>query len=242
MSNRSCDTRVKAWIESRVPSSSVPASIVVPCDRPGGCGAKAGEACLPLVRCPLCSRVAHRDSCDVAAMRDRERDPTRYDVSYVAPPLPDEMAEIDARANGFADYHTERASFGGFSREFHARAETFLRSDIPRLLAGIRSQAATLRERDEEIVKLREARENAARIASEWHDVAHAATAERDDATATVRHLRDREASIIEACERVSDGGQCRADIVSAIGRIRRERDEARRELADFRAVARGKS
>ena len=39
--------------------------------------------------------------------------------------------------------------------------------------------------------------------------------------------LRKREADIIEACERVADGGQFRADIVSAIQRIRRERDAA---------------
>jgi hypothetical protein len=49
---------------------------------------------------------------------------------------------------------------------------------------------------------------------------AEKAEAERD-------HLKRREASIIEACERVADGGQYRADIVSAIQRLRRERDEA---------------
>ena len=40
--------------------------------------------------------------------------------------------------------------------------------------------------------------------------------------------LKQREADIIEACEHVADGGQYRADIVSAIHRIRHERDEAR--------------
>jgi hypothetical protein len=42
-----------------------------------------------------------------------------------------------------------------------------------------------------------------------------------------VAHYRDREKSIIEACERVADGGQYRADIVSAIETIRHGRDEA---------------
>lgn len=41
-------------------------------------------------------------------------------------------------------------------------------------------------------------------------------------------HLKRREQDIVEACERVADGGQYRADIVSAIQRIRRERDEVR--------------
>jgi len=50
-------------------------------------------------------------------------------------------------------------------------------------------------------------------------------TAERD-------HLRRREADIIEACERVADGGQYRADIVSAIQRIRSERDGAQAQVA----------
>lgn len=53
-------------------------------------------------------------------------------------------------------------------------------------------------------------------------------TAERD-------RLKRREASIIEACERVADGGQYRADIVSAIERIRRERDEAREQVKAWR-------
>src|SRR6185437_1041008 len=38
-------------------------------------------------------------------------------------------------------------------------------------------------------------------------------------------YLKRREESIIEACQRVADGGQYRADIVSAIQRIRGERD-----------------
>lgn len=47
-------------------------------------------------------------------------------------------------------------------------------------------------------------------------------------AKAETDRLKQREADIIEACEHVADGGQYRADIVSAIHRIRRERDEAR--------------
>ncbi len=49
-------------------------------------------------------------------------------------------------------------------------------------------------------------------------------------------HLEDRERSIIEACERVADGGQYRADIVSAIDTMRKRRDAAERELAEARA------
>lgn len=45
--------------------------------------------------------------------------------------------------------------------------------------------------------------------------------------TSELRRYKDREASIIEACERVADGGQYRADIVSAIQRLRHGRDEA---------------
>ncbi len=55
--------------------------------------------------------------------------------------------------------------------------------------------------------------------------------AERDAAIADRDHLKDRERSIIEACERVTDGGQYRADIVSAIENIRRQRDDARTVL-----------
>lgn len=52
-------------------------------------------------------------------------------------------------------------------------------------------------------------------------------TMTHEAALAEVDRLRRREASIIEACERVADGGQYRADIVSAIQRIRYERDSA---------------
>lgn len=52
-----------------------------------------------------------------------------------------------------------------------------------------------------------------------------------------VAYYRRREESIIAACERVADGGQYRADIVSAIERIRRERDEARREVQQLRGL-----
>ena len=59
------------------------------------------------------------------------------------------------------------------------------------------------------------------RIQGEAADVGKALrdmTAERD-------HLKSREQSIIAACERVADGGQYRADIVSAIQTIRKQRD-----------------
>lgn len=53
------------------------------------------------------------------------------------------------------------------------------------------------------------------------------------DMTADRDFLKRREQDIIEACERVADGGQYRADIVSAINRIRAERDEARAQLSE---------
>jgi len=53
-------------------------------------------------------------------------------------------------------------------------------------------------------------------------------------------HLKRREADLIEACERVADGGQYRADIVSAIQRIRRERDDARAEIREALALLGG--
>jgi hypothetical protein len=61
------------------------------------------------------------------------------------------------------------------------------------------------------------------------------------DMTADRDFLKRRERDIIEACERVADGGQYRADIVSAINRIRSERDEARARVAELEArLARG--
>lgn len=77
------------------------------------------------------------------------------------------------------------------------------------------------------------------RIQGEAADVGKALrdmTAERD-------HLKSREQSIIAACERVADGGQYRADIVSAIQTIRQQRDERgdllRRMVADHDMRAR---
>ncbi len=55
---------------------------------------------------------------------------------------------------------------------------------------------------------------------------AHAVLRRAQDAEAEVARLKRREADIVEACERVADGGQCRADVVSAIQTIRRQRDE----------------
>ena len=50
------------------------------------------------------------------------------------------------------------------------------------------------------------------------------------DALGTIAFLRRREASLIEACSPVADGGQYRADIVSAIQRDRRELEKLRTE------------
>lgn len=67
--------------------------------------------------------------------------------------------------------------------------------------------------------------------------------AERNAAIAERDFYKQREADIIGACERVADGGQYRADIVAAINRIRRERDERddllRRMVADHDMRAR---
>lgn len=48
---------------------------------------------------------------------------------------------------------------------------------------------------------------------------------------------QDRERSIIEACERVADGGQYRADIVSAIQSLRERRDRAEKIAAAERRL-----
>lgn len=69
-------------------------------------------------------------------------------------------------------------------------------------------------------------------------DEAEALVVEIDRLQGDVRHLKDREQSIITACERVADGGQYRADIVSAIERIRRQRDERGDLLREFVEVA----
>ena len=50
--------------------------------------------------------------------------------------------------------------------------------------------------------------------------------------------LMKREADIIEACERVADGGRYRTDIVSAINRIRGEREALRAGLTSAIGVA----
>ena len=54
---------------------------------------------------------------------------------------------------------------------------------------------------------------------------------------AEVAYIKDREESIIAACDRVADGGKYRADIVSAVQRIRSGREEARAALAQQRDV-----
>jgi hypothetical protein len=56
------------------------------------------------------------------------------------------------------------------------------------------------------------------------------------DQNTTIAYLKSREQSIIDACERVADGGQYRADIVAAIQTIRSQRDEARAEVERLRA------
>lgn len=56
------------------------------------------------------------------------------------------------------------------------------------------------------------------------------------DMTADRDRLKRREQDIIEACERVADGGQYRADIVSAIDRIREERNAACARVAELEA------
>lgn len=65
-------------------------------------------------------------------------------------------------------------------------------------------------------------RERDAAIAQAKVAEARASAAERE-----CDRLRDRERSIIDACERVADGGQYRADIIGAIERIREDRDAA---------------
>jgi hypothetical protein len=63
------------------------------------------------------------------------------------------------------------------------------------------------------------------------------ARAESAALRAEVDHLRDREATIIKAVKPVADGGQYRADIVSAIARVTAERDALKAEVEAMRAV-----
>lgn len=63
-----------------------------------------------------------------------------------------------------------------------------------------------------------------------WLAVGEASLRALADMTAERDHLKRREQSIIEACERVTDGGQYRADIVSAIQRLRRDVEAGDRE------------
>jgi hypothetical protein len=57
--------------------------------------------------------------------------------------------EAQERAPRFAKYHTEHASYGGMSRDFHTMAETFIRLDVPDLAALVLAMA-------EEIERLRD--------------------------------------------------------------------------------------
>lgn len=60
------------------------------------------------------------------------------------------LAELERRAAAFADYHRERASYGGLAGEFHARAETLLGPDVLALIAAAHETVA-LRERVAEL-------------------------------------------------------------------------------------------
>lgn len=85
-----------------------------------------------------------------------------------------------------------------------------------------------------DVVKI-DAEESAARGYMLTHEPKTILTmlAEIERLQSSVAYYQRREADIIEACERVADGGQYREDIVSAIQRIRRERDEARDKLVE---------
>lgn len=102
-----------------------------PLDAPlPGRGVAAGEACRPmaLVRCPLCSRVAHRDSCEASAQRDRDMSPT-VDVGAMREEI-ERLRELLENATACAEYrltclgrrHVERDAFRAMLVEILASA------------------------------------------------------------------------------------------------------------------------
>lgn len=58
----------------------------------------------------------------------------------------EQIAELRARAKSIAKYHTEQASYGGASREFHVYAETLLGADVPALLDELERVASVAEE------------------------------------------------------------------------------------------------
>lgn len=68
----------------------------------------------------------------------------------------DQLVEFAKRAHGFAEYHNEKSKYGGAVFEFHARAQTFLESDVPALIAEVRSLRARVAAQDAELVKERD--------------------------------------------------------------------------------------
>lgn len=81
--------------------------------------------------------------------------------SQQSPPTPEEVARLLKSAESFAKYHAENATYGGHGREFHVRAETFIRDvaaqaeRVPGLVADL---AERTRERDSALDLLRSAR------------------------------------------------------------------------------------
>ncbi|HZI06531.1 MAG TPA: hypothetical protein VEZ71_21050, partial [Archangium sp.] len=63
-------------------------------------------------------------------------------ISATTPPAPAPLLEAVKRAESFAKYHDERASYGGASREFHERAASFLRTVVPDVAALAAHDAA----------------------------------------------------------------------------------------------------
>lgn len=51
--------------------------------------------------------------------------------------MADRLDEMLRRADAFAQYHAKHEGYGGASRDFHAMALTFLREDVPDLVAEV---------------------------------------------------------------------------------------------------------
>lgn len=159
--------------------------------------------------------------------------------ALLAAPLPEELAEIEARAEAATPLpvgHPEAwRHLGGIA----ARAATFVVVDVPRLLAGIRAQAAEIVERDADIVYANEETAKARRwlrVARETNELtARDLAAERAqlgherNANAALRSgLLARDAEIATLRERGdAEHEGTIATLRGEVARVSAERDEA---------------
>lgn len=175
----------------------------------------------PALRMAIDNAAAHLHARG-AASRQEEIDALRVQLLDAIQDRDDaqqEAEEAEAEKREMAGHlMTARAEIARLTRELVA-ARDCGQSDVCATPPGC---ARHWEERNRELARaLAEERAASAQTAQMAANENARLTAERE-------HLKRREESIIDACERVADGGQYRADIVSAIQRIRRERDEAR--------------